>query len=50
MIPFVFGALVFDLALPGDPVTWLAFLVAVLLGRGGQFRASGIWWRSPRSG
>lgn len=32
VVPLVFGALVFELALPGDPFTWLAFLVAVLLG------------------
>ncbi|MGW0944334.1 ABC transporter permease [Streptomyces sp. NPDC002623] len=31
VIPFVFGALVFPTALPDDPVTWLAFLVAVAL-------------------
>ncbi|GAA2255452.1 ABC transporter permease [Streptomyces ruber] len=30
--PLAFGALVFELALPGDPFTWLLFLVAVLLG------------------
>ncbi|KOG36489.1 ABC transporter permease [Streptomyces resistomycificus] len=32
VLPFVFGALVFDLALPTDVSTWAAFLVAVLLG------------------
>ncbi|WP_373559228.1 ABC transporter permease [Streptomyces sp. SA15] len=32
VIPFVFGVLFFPAALPRDPVTWLAFLVAVLLG------------------
>jgi ABC-2 type transport system permease protein len=31
-IPFAFGALVFPTALPRDPLTWLAFLVAVVLG------------------
>ncbi|MEU3616020.1 ABC-2 family transporter protein [Streptomyces sp. NPDC006872] len=31
VIPFVFGALFFPTALPDDPVTWLAFLVAVAL-------------------
>ncbi|WP_329187852.1 ABC transporter permease [Streptomyces sp. NBC_01428] len=32
MVPLAFGALFFDLALPADPLTWLAFLVAVTLG------------------
>ncbi|MEV7995247.1 ABC-2 family transporter protein [Streptomyces sp. NPDC086077] len=32
VLPFAFGALVFDVALPSDPVTWGACLVAVLLG------------------
>ncbi len=32
VVPLVFGALAFELALPGDPLVWLAFLVAVLLG------------------
>ncbi|MFD0069034.1 ABC-2 family transporter protein, partial [Streptomyces sp. NPDC127574] len=32
LIPLAFGALFFDLALPADPLTWLAFLVAVALG------------------
>ncbi|GEC09900.1 ABC transporter permease [Streptomyces spinoverrucosus] len=32
VLPFAFGALVFDVALPSDPATWGAFLVAVLLG------------------
>lgn len=31
-VPLVFGALVFELALPADPSRWLAFLVAVTLG------------------
>lgn len=31
-IPFVFGALVFPMALPGAWTTWAAFLVAVVLG------------------
>ncbi|WP_425246705.1 ABC transporter permease [Streptomyces sp. NEAU-NA10] len=31
VIPFAFGVLVFPTALPDDPGTWLAFLVAVLL-------------------
>ncbi|MFE2294425.1 ABC transporter permease [Streptomyces sp. NPDC059452] len=30
--PMFLGALAFDLALPGSPWTWLAFLVSVLLG------------------
>ena len=29
--PFIIGALVFDLRWPGDAVTWLAFLLAVVL-------------------
>ncbi|MET8285527.1 ABC transporter permease [Streptomyces sp. NPDC048448] len=32
VVPLAFGALCFDLALPADPLTWLAFLVAVALG------------------
>lgn len=32
VVPLAFGALVFDLALPADPLTWAAFLVAVALG------------------
>ncbi|MGW3816045.1 ABC transporter permease [Streptomyces sp. NPDC005046] len=32
LVPLAFGALFFDLALPSDPLTWLAFLVAVVLG------------------
>ncbi|MFF3610270.1 ABC transporter permease [Streptomyces sp. NPDC002580] len=32
VVPLAFGALVFDLALPSDPLAWLAFLVAVALG------------------
>ncbi|AVH58526.1 MULTISPECIES: ABC transporter permease [Streptomyces] len=32
VVPLAFGALVFDLALPADLLTWLAFLVAILLG------------------
>ncbi|MFD7434165.1 ABC transporter permease [Streptomyces sp. NPDC059861] len=32
VLPFAFGALVFDVALPSDPVTWGACLIAVLLG------------------
>ncbi|MDH6221159.1 ABC transporter permease [Streptomyces pseudovenezuelae] len=32
VIPFVFGALVFPVALPGSWVTWAAFLVSVALG------------------
>ncbi|MBA4860422.1 ABC-2 family transporter protein [Streptomyces sp. PSKA54] len=31
-VPMAFGALLFDLAVPSDPLTWLAFLVAVALG------------------
>ncbi|MBK3642255.1 MULTISPECIES: ABC-2 family transporter protein [Streptomyces] len=31
VVPFVFGALFFDMALPADVTTWLAFLVSVLL-------------------
>jgi ABC-2 type transport system permease protein len=29
VVPFVFGALVFELALPSDPLTWVAFLGTV---------------------
>ncbi|MFI9613695.1 ABC transporter permease [Streptomyces sp. NPDC052023] len=32
VVPFAFGALAFDVALPSDPVTWGACLLAVLLG------------------
>lgn len=32
IVPMVLGALAFDLALPGSPWTWLAFLVSVALG------------------
>ncbi|MEV2243632.1 ABC-2 family transporter protein [Streptomyces sp. NPDC049970] len=32
IVPMVMGALAFDLALPGSPWTWPAFLVSVLLG------------------
>ncbi|KLJ03716.1 ABC-2 family transporter protein [Streptomyces sp. KE1] len=31
-LPLAFGALVFDLALPASPGTWIAFFTAVLLG------------------
>ncbi|MFF9619965.1 ABC transporter permease [Streptomyces griseosporeus] len=31
VIPFAFGALVFDMALPQSPLTWAAFAVALLL-------------------
>ncbi|MET9732932.1 ABC-2 family transporter protein [Streptomyces sp. NPDC006458] len=31
LIPFAFGALVFDMALPTDVLTWVAFLVALVL-------------------
>ncbi|MGP9020620.1 ABC transporter permease [Streptomyces sp. BR1] len=31
-VPMAFGALAFDLALPADPLRWLAFLCAVFLG------------------
>ncbi|MFE0523587.1 ABC transporter permease [Streptomyces sp. NPDC058954] len=31
VVPFVFGALFFDMALPADVTTWLAFLVSVVL-------------------
>ncbi|GAB2846218.1 ABC-2 family transporter protein [Streptomyces deserti] len=31
VVPFVFGALFFELALPGDVLTWVAFAVAVTL-------------------
>ncbi|MFF4500211.1 ABC transporter permease [Streptomyces sp. NPDC001401] len=31
VVPFVFGALFFDMALPSDVTTWAAFLVSVLL-------------------
>ncbi|MBB5935181.1 ABC transporter permease [Streptomyces zagrosensis] len=32
IVPMIFGALVFDLALPASPLTWLCFLLAVALG------------------
>ncbi|MFP3992155.1 ABC-2 family transporter protein [Streptomyces sp. E11-3] len=32
VVPMAIGALVFDIALPGSPLTWLAFLLAVALG------------------
>ncbi|QXE36665.1 ABC-2 family transporter protein [Streptomyces sp. GMY02] len=32
IVPMVLGSFVFELALPADPLTWLAFLVAVTLG------------------
>lgn len=32
IVPMVLGSLAFELALPGDPLTWLAFLFAVVLG------------------
>ncbi|MFE9887715.1 ABC transporter permease [Streptomyces scopuliridis] len=32
IVPMVLGSFAFELALPGDPLTWLAFLFAVLLG------------------
>lgn len=32
VVPLAFGALFFELALPGDLLTWIAFLVAVALG------------------
>ncbi len=32
VVPFAFGGLLFHLALPADPVTWAAFLGAVVLG------------------
>ncbi|MEU0369868.1 ABC-2 family transporter protein [Streptomyces sp. NPDC006283] len=32
IVPMVLGALAFDLALPGSPLTWVAFLVSVALG------------------
>ncbi|MBL3666779.1 ABC-2 family transporter protein [Streptomyces sp. M2CJ-2] len=31
VVPFLFGVLVFPVALPGDPLTWLAFLLTVPL-------------------
>ncbi|MER5509157.1 ABC-2 family transporter protein [Streptomyces sp. NPDC002766] len=31
VVPFVFGAMFFDMALPTDVTTWLAFLVSVVL-------------------
>lgn len=31
VVPFLFGVLVFPVALPGDPLTWFAFLLTVLL-------------------
>ncbi|WP_405799017.1 ABC transporter permease [Streptomyces sp. NBC_01506] len=32
IVPMALGALAFDLALPGDPLIWLAFLFSVFLG------------------
>ncbi|MEJ8635232.1 MULTISPECIES: ABC transporter permease [Streptomyces] len=32
IVPMILGALAFDLALPGSPLTWIAFLVSVTLG------------------
>ncbi|CAL9560136.1 hypothetical protein SUDANB105_04604 [Streptomyces sp. enrichment culture] len=32
VLPFASGALVFEVALPGDPLAWVAFVVAVALG------------------
>lgn len=32
ILPMALGALAFDLALPGNPLTWLAFLLSVFLG------------------
>ncbi|TXL88811.1 ABC-2 family transporter protein [Streptomyces sp. NBC_01725] len=32
IVPMALGALAFDLALPGNPLTWLAFLLSVFLG------------------
>ncbi|MBO0651584.1 ABC-2 family transporter protein [Streptomyces triculaminicus] len=32
VVPLAVGALAFELALPADPVTWLSFLLSVLLG------------------
>ncbi|MCI3222806.1 ABC-2 family transporter protein [Streptomyces sp. NP-1717] len=32
IVPMALGALAFDLALPDDPLTWLAFLLSVFLG------------------
>ncbi|MEU7165180.1 ABC-2 family transporter protein [Streptomyces morookaense] len=32
VVPLAVGALAFELALPADPLTWLAFLLSVLLG------------------
>lgn len=32
VVPLVFGALVFPLALPARPLTWIAFVIAVALG------------------
>ncbi|RFU84625.1 ABC transporter permease [Streptomyces triticagri] len=32
IVPMVIGSLAFELALPGDPLVWVAFLVAVALG------------------
>ncbi len=34
VVPLVFGALLFPLALPASPLTWVAFVLAVALG----------WW------
>ncbi|WP_351232968.1 ABC-2 family transporter protein [Streptomyces sp. NPDC002133] len=32
VVPMLFGALAFELALPGDALTWLAFMLSVALG------------------
>ncbi|MFI9339771.1 ABC transporter permease [Streptomyces sp. NPDC052773] len=32
VVPFAFGAVFFEVALPSDPLVWAAFLVAVVLG------------------
>jgi ABC-2 type transport system permease protein len=37
IVPMVFGALAFDLAMPADPLVWAAFLLSVLLAVGVSF-------------
>ncbi|MEU3818699.1 ABC-2 family transporter protein [Streptomyces sp. NPDC030392] len=41
VVPMAVGALAFDIALPGNPLTWPAFLLAVLLGVVVSF---GVWY------
>ncbi|CAL9430108.1 ABC transporter permease [Streptomyces sp. enrichment culture] len=41
VVPMAVGALAFDIALPGNPLTWPAFLLSVLLGVVVSF---GVWY------